>query len=165
MSKPDASKSNFVYVTYIASTPEKVWQALTDAKMSERYWLGNRVESDWKVGSPFALKRDGPKAVVSGTVLKCDRPRRLSYSFHPEHDGLEREKPSRVSFELEKQKDQVKLTVTHDEFEPGSKVFESISRGWPLTLSSLKSLLETGRALHAHWYQEKLKREAKQVRP
>ena len=122
-------KPSFVYVIYIASTPEKVWQALTDAKMSECYWLGNRVESDWKVGSPFVLKRDGPKTVVSGMVLKCDRPRRLSYSFHPEHDGLEREKPSRVSFELEKQMDQVKLSVTHDEFEPGSKVFESISRG------------------------------------
>lgn len=155
------SKPGFVYVIYIASTPEKVWQALTDPKMSERYWLGNRVESDWKVGSPFALKRDDPKVTVTGTVLACDPRRRLSYSFHPEHDGLQSEKPSRVCFELEKQKDQVKLSLTHDEFEPGSKVFESISRGWPLTLSSLKSLLETGRTLQAFWYQEKLKRGAK----
>jgi uncharacterized protein YndB with AHSA1/START domain len=155
------SKPSFVYVIYIASTPEKVWQALTDPKLSERYWLGNRVDSDWKVGSPFALKRDAPKAIVTGTVLVCNPPRRLSYSFHPVHDGLENEKPSRVNFELEKQKDQVKLSLSHDEFEPGSKVFESISRGWPLTLSSLKSLLETGRTLHAFWYQEKLKRGAK----
>lgn len=155
------SKPSFVYVIYIASTPEKVWQALTDPKLSERYWLGNRVVSDWKVGSPFALDRDEPKVTVTGTVLKCDPRRRLSYSFHPEHDALQNEKPSRVSFELEKQKDQVKLSLIHDEFEPGSKVFESISRGWPLTLSSLKSLLETGRTLSAFWYQEKLKREAK----
>lgn len=155
------SNPSFVYVVYIASKPDKVWQALTDPKLSERYWLGNRVVSDWKVGSPFALQRDEPKAAVTGTVLECKPPRRLSYSFHPEHDALQTEKPSRVSFELEKQKDQVKLSLTHDEFEPGSKVFESISRGWPLTLSSLKSLLETGKALQAFWYEEKQKREAK----
>jgi|SRR3972149_112192 len=158
------SKPSFVYVIYIASTPEKVWQALTDGKMTERYWFGNRVESDWKVGSPFALKRGDKKVTDTGTVLKCEPRRCLSYSFHPEHEGFENEQPSRVTFELEKQKDQVKLTMIHDEFEPDSKVFESISRGWPLILSSLKSMLETGRTLQAHWYQEKLKREAKQVR-
>ncbi len=69
-----------------------------------------------------------------------------------------------MSFEIEKQKDQIKLSLTHDEFEPGSKVFENTSRGWPLTLSSLNSFLENGRVLHAFWYQEKLKREAKQAR-
>jgi uncharacterized protein YndB with AHSA1/START domain len=157
------SNPSFVYVIYIASTPKKVWQALTDPKLSERYWLGNRVVSDWKVGSPFALERDDPKVTVTGTVLECVPPRLLSYSFRPAHDGLGKEKPSRVSFELERQNDQVKLSLTHDEFEPGSKVFESISRGWPLTLSSLKSLLETGKTLHAFWYQEKLKRNAKEA--
>jgi uncharacterized protein YndB with AHSA1/START domain len=158
------NQPQFVYVIYIASSPDKIWRALTDPDMTERYWLGNRIESGWKPGSPVTLKRAKPKVVVSGVLLACEPQRLLSYSFHPEHDGLEKEKPSRVTFEIEKQGDQVKLTLTHDEFEPGSKVFEGISRGWPLTMSSLKSLLETGRTLTANWYQEKLKREAKQAR-
>ncbi len=159
-----SDKPQFVYVIYIASSPEKLWRALTDPGMTERYWLGNRIESDWKPGSPVTLKRAKPKGGRFGILLAHEPPRRLSYSFHPEHDGLEKEKPSRVTFEIEKQSDQVKLTLTHDEFEPDSAVFEGISRGWPLTLSSLKSLLETGRTLTANWYQEKLKREARQAR-
>jgi uncharacterized protein YndB with AHSA1/START domain len=143
-----------VYVIYIASSAEKVFEALTDAKMSERYWTGNRVESDWKVGAPFALKLKREDKDVIGTVLEVDPPRRLAYTFHPHHAGMEREPPSRVSFELEQQKDQVKLTVVHDDFEPGSKVFEGISQGWPLVLSSLKSFLESGRVLRAPWYED-----------
>ncbi len=148
------TKPSFVYVIYIASSPEKVWHALTDAELSERYWFGNRVESDWKVGSPFALKRG--KTIVTGVVLEIDPPRRLSYTFHHEQKDHQHEKPSRVTLEIEQQKDQVKLTVVHDDFEPGSKVFESISGGWPLVLSSLKSLLEADRVLRALWYEEKI---------
>jgi uncharacterized protein YndB with AHSA1/START domain len=149
-----SDKLSFVFVIYIASTAEKVFQALTDGDMSERYWVGNRLQSDWKVGSPFALKlkREGNR--VTGTVLEIDPPRRLAYSFHSQHNGLESENPSRVAFEIEDQKDQVKLTVTHDQFPPSSKVFEHISRGWPLVLSSLKSFLESGRVLRAPWYEE-----------
>ncbi len=158
------SKPRFAYVIYIASTPAKVWQALIDEKMSERYWFGNRVVSDWKVGAPFALMRGETHVTDPGKVLEFNPPRRLSYTFCPITPDVKREKPSRVTFEIEKQKDQVKLTVAHDEFEEGSKVFESISSGWPLVLSSLKSLLETGKVLRAFWYEEKLKREAKQAR-
>ena len=143
------SKPEFVYVIYIASTPEKVFEALTDAKMSERYWHGNYVESDWKVGSPFALRLSRHDKEVTGEVLEYDPPRRLAYTFRAAHDGHASEKPSRVTFTLEQQKDQVKLTMIHDDFEPGSKVFEGISQGWPLVLSSLKSLLETGESLEA----------------
>ena len=154
MSSSGATKPKFVYVTYIASTPESVFDALTDAKMSEQYWDGNKAQSDWKVGSPFKLKRKREGGDIVGKVLEVDRPHRLAYTFHPQHDGLQNETPSRVTFDIERQKDQVKLTTTHDEFDPGSKVFESISRGWPLVLSSLKSFLETGRVLRAHWYDE-----------
>jgi uncharacterized protein YndB with AHSA1/START domain len=146
------SKPEFVYVIYIASTPEKVFAALTDAKMSEQYWAGNRVVSDWKIGAAFALKLKREETDVTGKVLEYDPPRRLAYSFHPRHDGMDAEPPSRVTFELEQQKDQVRLTIVHDGFEPGSKAFESISRGWPFVLSSLKSYLEAGRVLHAPWY-------------
>jgi uncharacterized protein YndB with AHSA1/START domain len=147
------SKPEFVYVIYIASTPEKIFEALTDAKMSEQYWDGNSVVSDWNIGAPFALKLKRKDKHVTGKVLEFDPPRRLAYSFHPEHDGMEVERPSRVSFELEQQKDQVKLTIVHDGFDPGSKAFEGISRGWPFVLSSLKSYLEVGKVLHAPWYQ------------
>jgi len=152
------SKPSFVYVIYIASTPEKVFAALTDARMSERYWFGNHVESDWKAGSPFALKR-GEKKMCTGTVLESDPPRRLSYTFQSLKDEMPNENPTRVTFEIERQEDQVKLTVMHDGFVPGSKVFESISEGWPLMLSSFKSFLEGGRVLRALWYEEAIRRE------
>src|SRR5262249_42959259 len=107
------------------------------------------------VGSPFTLKlKRGEKEDLVGKVLAFDPPRRLAYTFHPHHDGLEREGPSRVTFEIEPQQDQVKLTVTHDEFPVGSAVFEQISRGWPHVLSSLKSYLETGKGMVAPWYRE-----------
>jgi len=147
------SKPNFVYVTYIASTPEKVFKALTDTDATARFWFGNGVTSDWKVGSPIAFHRNGQLS-LSGKVLEYDPPRRLSYTFVPQKDGLYTEEPSRVVFEIEQQRDQVKLTMIHDDFPPNTKVFEKISEGWPLVLSSLKSYLEMNRVvLHAPWYE------------
>jgi len=149
-----SDKPQFVYVIYIASTPEKVWQALTDGDMSEQYWHGNRVTSDWKKGSSFEIKMRRHDKNLTGTVLEVDPPRRLAYSFQPHHVGMAGEPPSRVVFDIEQQKDQVKLTIVHDGFAAGSKVFEAISRGWPLVLSSLKSYLETGKVLQPDWYEE-----------
>lgn len=146
------SKPEFVYTIYIASTPEKVFEALTDAKMSERYWHGNSVDSDWKVGSPFALRLARHENDVTGEVLEYDPPRRLAYSFRA-HDGSDGGKASRVTFELERQRDQVRLTMIHDQFEPGSDVIEKVSKGWPLVLSSLKSYVECGKVLYAPWYE------------
>mgnify|MGYP001461377362 FL=1 len=144
------SKPNFVYVIYIASTVDKVFAALTDPKLSARYWFGYEVTSEWKVGAPFSLMKDGKKW-DNGTVLEYDPPRRLSYSFHPEHDGLENERPSRVAFDLEDINGQVKLTLVHDEFDEGSQVLPKIGMGWPSILSSLKSFLETGKELPPFW--------------
>jgi uncharacterized protein YndB with AHSA1/START domain len=146
------TKPSFVYVTYIASTPEKVFAALTSAQATEKYWFGNALISDWKVGSPMTMTRKGVTAVKS-TILENDPPRRLAYTFSSQHDGLDKEKPSRVVIDIEQQKDQVKLTVTHDDFEPGAETFKRIGQGWPLVLSSLKSFLETGTSrLTAPWY-------------
>ena len=146
------SKPVFVYTIYIASTPEKVFKALTDTDATAKFWFGNAVTSDWKVGAPVEFRREG-KLIVKGNVLEYDPPRRLAYTFHSQHDGLDSETPTRVVLDLEKQKDQVKLTVTHDEFAPDSKLFDRISNGWPLVLSSLKSYLEMNRVvLHAPWY-------------
>jgi uncharacterized protein YndB with AHSA1/START domain len=146
MSEPKISKAKFVYVSYIASAREKVFAALTSADMSEQYWSGFSVTSDWKVGSEFSLRRKG-KVWDTGKVLEYDPPHRLSYTFHPQHSGVENEKPSRVTFTLEDANGQIRLTMLHDDFEDGSKVFEMIQTGWPSVLSSLKSLLETGKPL------------------
>jgi uncharacterized protein YndB with AHSA1/START domain len=149
------TKPSFVYVTYIAATPEKVFAALTGAQATEKYWFGNAVTSDWKVGSPIEFNREG-KLIVQGKVLENDPPRRLSYTFHAMHEPHNgKEKPSRVVFDLEAQRDQVKLTVTHDDFAEDSKVFPAISQGWPLVLSSLKSYIEADRVLWAPWYEKK----------
>lgn len=154
------NKPSFVYVIYIASTPDKVWQALTDGKMTEQYWFGYQISSDWKVGSPFSVSKGSDKAFDKGVVLESDPPRRLSYTWHPQYDDVKHERPSRVTFELAPFKDQVRLTIVHDDFDEGSKVFKSISGGWPKVLSSLKSLLETGRGLAPSWSDEDRKRVA-----
>jgi uncharacterized protein YndB with AHSA1/START domain len=155
MAEMSRSKPFFVYTIYIASTPDKVFAALTDATATSKFWFGNAATSDWKVGSPVTFHREG-NLIVEGQILEYMPPRRLSYSFKPVHDELfSGEQPSRVVFDLEQQKDQVKLTVTHDEFAEDSRVFANISKGWPLVLSSLKSYLEANRVLYAPWYDEK----------
>jgi uncharacterized protein YndB with AHSA1/START domain len=140
------SKPEFVYVTYIETTPEKLWEALTDSEFSKRYWFGTEVRSDWKVGSPFALVTDG-KTSDTGTVLEVDRPRLLSYTFKHELYENMREPATRVVFTIEPYGDLVKLTVTHEDFIEGSKLVGAISTGWPAILSGLKSMLETGKPL------------------
>ncbi len=141
------SKPEFVYVTYIETTPQKLWQALTGSEFSKRYWFGTVFRTDWTVGSPFALVMDG-KATDTGTVLEFDPPKRLSYTFHHElNEAARKETPSRVTLVLEPYGKLVKLIVTHQGFPPGSVVVDSISKGWPAILASLKSLLETGEAL------------------
>src|SRR5262245_4599313 len=110
------SKPEFVYVTYIETTPDKLWQALTSSAFSKRYWFNTEFRTDWKVGSPFALVMDG-KITDTGQVLAFDPPKRLSYTFHNQmSEEARREKPSRVTFVLEPFGKLVKLTLTHDDF-------------------------------------------------
>ena len=141
------SGPTFVYVTYIATTPEILWQALTDGAFTRQYWFGTRIESEWRPGARVTFWRDDAVS-DSGEVLEYAPHRRLSYTWHVEfHEEFRRERPSRVTFELETVGAAVKLTITHDDFDPGSKVCQAISGGWPKVLASLKSFLETGRAL------------------
>ena len=140
-------KPEFVYVTYIETTPEKLWQALTSSEFSRRYWFDTELQSDFKVGSPFALVMNGTTTDV-GEILEADPPRRLSYSFrHVLNDEMRNERPTKVVFAIEPHGKLVKLTLTHDGFAEDSKLLDSISKGWPAILSSLKSLLESGNAL------------------
>jgi len=151
-------KPKFVYVTLITTTPEKLWAALTDPTFTVQYWGGTSVESDWKEGSRVVFRWHG-EIVHDDIVLKSDPPKLLSYTFHPLHiEDLRSEKASRVIFEIQDLTDKlrqpgpvVKLTVTHDDFPPDSKIFPMICQGWPDILSSLKSMLETGRAIEFKW--------------
>ena len=147
------SPPQFVYVTYINTTPEKLWEALTHPDFTQRYWGGRRIVSDWKVGSPVTyLKPDG-SAEIKGEVLRSDPPRELSYSWKSVigPSGEEPESPTRVTFKIAQPWGSVQLTVTHDGFPPESRLFPFISMGWPAILSSLKSLLETGEPLPSTW--------------
>jgi uncharacterized protein YndB with AHSA1/START domain len=140
-------KPAFNYISYIETTAEELWEALTNSEFTTRYWWDTSVISDWKVGSPVSLVIKGLTTDV-GEILVSDRPRRLSYTFH--HILNERalkERPSRVTFVLEPRGELIKLTLTHEGFADDSVVVDGISKGWPAILSSLKSLLETGRPL------------------
>ncbi|HEY3792916.1 MAG TPA: SRPBCC family protein [Bradyrhizobium sp.] len=140
-------KPEFIYVIYIETTPEKLWEALTNAEFTKRYWFGTELTSDWKVGSRYALVMDGTTTDV-GEILEADPPRRLSYTFkHVLNDEMRNEAPSKVVFMIEPHGKLVKLTLTHEGFAEGSKLLDGISKGWPAILSSLKSLLESGTAL------------------
>lgn len=142
MPKPD-----FVYVTYIRTTPDKLWEALTSSDFSRRYWFGTEFRSDFKVGSPFALVMGG-KVSDTGEILEADRPRRLSYTFkHELDDEMRKEGATKVVFTLAPHGELVKLTLTHEGFGKDSKLLNGISKGWPAILASLKSLLESGDAL------------------
>jgi uncharacterized protein YndB with AHSA1/START domain len=152
------SKPEFVYVSYIRTTRELLYRALTERAFMERYW-GVVVESDWEAGSAITWEKDGLRqADPRQVVLEADPPRRLSYTWHAItpawNTSLSEERCrraaaeplSQVTFELESHGELVKLTVVHDHFEPDSIVAQMVSKGWPMVISSLKSLLETGEA-------------------
>jgi uncharacterized protein YndB with AHSA1/START domain len=140
------SKPAFVYTTYIETSAEKLWHALTDGDFTERYWFGYRLSLEPKAGSPYTFTRpDGTS--VDGKVLEFDPPRRLAYTWNLCSPEAAQEPVSRVAFDLETRGKVVKLTVTHDAFGEGSKTQRDISGGWPMVLASLKSLLETGHPL------------------
>jgi uncharacterized protein YndB with AHSA1/START domain len=138
------SKPEFVYTTYIETSAEKLWHALTDGDFTERYWFGHRVTSDWQVGSAYGFKNQG-KPTVEGKVLVSDPLRRLAYTWNNRKDEAKGEGTSRVTFDLEPRGKVIKLTVTHDELE--EKTLRDISGGWPMVIASLKSMLETGHPL------------------
>ena len=138
------SKPEFVYVTYIETTPEKLWHALTDGNFTERYWFGARLKSDWKVGSPFEMLRSDGTVSDAGKVVECDPPRRLAYTFVNLSDKYRNEFPALATFVLEPHGKLVKLTLTHEEFGAGSKMLPAISKGWPAILSSLRASWRPG---------------------
>jgi uncharacterized protein YndB with AHSA1/START domain len=143
MSKPETS---FVYVTYIRTTPEKLWAALTDAELMQQYWFGCHCESDWRPGSPWKLVFDDGRVADSGEILEADPPRLLvikwKNDWSPEFSA---EGYSRCVMEIEPAGEAVKLTIVHSMDKANAQFIErGVSGGWPKILSNLKSLLETG---------------------
>jgi uncharacterized protein YndB with AHSA1/START domain/DNA-binding transcriptional ArsR family regulator len=136
-----SDRPTFVYVTYIESTPEKVWRALTDADLTGEYW-GHRNVSDWQVGSRWEHQRTDGSGIadVAGEVLVSDPPRRLVTTW----DGAD--EPSQVTFDIERYEDIVRLTVTHENL-ANAREYEDAASGWSAVLSNLKTMLETGHAL------------------
>ena len=135
-------------VLYIATTTQRVWDALTNPDVTERYWFGTRMESDWRVGSTLSYVVRG-RTTDEQTIVASDPPHRLAYTFHPLAEPFVREAPSRVEFTIDERDGVVRLTVLHDGFPPGSAVLPACTGAWPKILSGLKSLLETGRSLPA----------------
>lgn len=139
------SKSEFVYVTYIRTTPEKLWSALSNAEFMKQYWFGMHCECDWKVGSPWKLVFADGRIADAGELVEIDPPKRLVLKWRNEwKPEMKAEGYSRCTFDLEPMKGAVKLTVTHAMDRAPSRFIEAVSGGWPKILSNLKSLLETG---------------------
>jgi uncharacterized protein YndB with AHSA1/START domain len=145
-------KPQFVYAMYISTSPEKLWNALIDPKMTAKYWQHENI-SDWKSGSKWEHRRcDGKRTLkLVGKVIESSPPRRLILTWAFPADEAREEKHTRVTFEIESVGDVVRLTVTHDRLEPGSEMFQRIMKGWPKVLSSLKSLMEVGQPLPELW--------------
>jgi uncharacterized protein YndB with AHSA1/START domain len=140
--------TSFVYVTYIASTPEKVFEAITRPDIARRYW-GHENVSDWKPGSKWEHVRANEDRTVElvGKVIEIEPPTRLVISWANASQAADPDSHSRVTFDVVEYDDMVRLTVTHDDLIVGSGMAIGVSKGWPAVLSSLKSLLETGRGL------------------
>ena len=141
--------STFVYVTYIKTTPERVWSALTDPEIMPKYWFGVHQESDWKPGSDWKMILADGRVADAGKVIEIEPNKRLvlewTNQFRPE---LKAEGASRCVLEIEPHAEGVvKLTVTHGIDVPQSKLVEAVSGGWPRIFANLKSMLETGEPL------------------
>ncbi|WP_332700319.1 SRPBCC family protein [Devosia sp.] len=140
--------TSFVYVTYIQSTPDKVFEAITRPDLARRYW-GHENVSEWKPGSRWEHIRANDERTVElvGKVVEVLPPKRLVMTWTNASQEADPESYSRVTFDIEEYEDMVRLTVAHDELLAGGGMAKGVSKGWPLVLSSLKSFLETGRAL------------------
>ncbi len=136
-----------VYEIYIKTTPERLWKAITDPEMRSKYSFGNRISSDWTRGSRYEATNPGaPGILVEGENVEIDPPRRLVQTMRALWDeDVKKEGTSRVTWEIEPVGDSCRLTVTHDRLREGAN--DQLYGGWPMILSGLKTLLETGELL------------------
>lgn len=138
-------RSSFVYVTYIRTTPERLWSALTDKDFIPRYWFGVTLESDWRKDSPWRMVFPAGDPSAGGEVLEADPPRRLVLSWnHQSRPDFAAEITTRCTIQIDPVDSAVKLTILHESDKPGSLLIGAVSDGWPKIIANLKSLLETG---------------------
>ncbi len=141
----DAGKSSFVYVTYIRTTPERLWSALTSEEFAQQYWRGASPEAEWKVGGSWKLMFPDGRVADAGEIVAFEPSKRLGIRWRNEwKPEFKAEGWSLCTMEIEPVDDAVKLTVTHSIEREASKLIDAVSGGWPQILSNLKSLLETG---------------------
>jgi uncharacterized protein YndB with AHSA1/START domain len=142
MPKPSSS---FVYVTYIATTPERLWSALTNPEFTRQYWLGATIDAEWKPGGAWKLSYPDGRTTDSGQIVEFEPTKRIAMRWqHQLKPELKAEGWSHCTMEIETVGKAVKLTVTHNMDVEGSNLIGAVSGGWPQILSNLKSMLETG---------------------
>ena len=141
------ARSTFVYVSYIRTTPDALWTALTDAEFMKQYWFGMHCQSEWTAGSPWKLVSPQGEVFDAGEIVEAVPPKRLVIRWeHQNRAELKADGPSLCTMEIEPEGDAVKLSITHTVERDPSKLIEAVSGGWPKVISNLKSLLETGAA-------------------
>lgn len=141
----DTAESSFVYVTFIRTTPLRLWSALTDPEFMKEYWFGVHIKTEWKAGAPWEMLYPDGRLTDSGEIVEFDPPKRIVLKWrHELRPELKAEGFARCTIELEPVSDAVKLTITHTMDREQSKLIQAVSGGWPKILSNLKSLLETG---------------------
>ena len=139
------ARSTFVYVSYIRTTPEKLWSALTEAEFMKQYWFGVHGESQWTAGASWKSVSPHGQTLDAGEIVEAERPRRLVIRWqHQDKPELKAEGESLCTIELEPSGTAVKLSITHTIEREPSKLIEAVSGGWPKVISNLKSLLEIG---------------------
>jgi uncharacterized protein YndB with AHSA1/START domain len=144
------SNSRFVYVTYIRTTPQKLWEALTTPEFMKQYWFGVTAESDWQPGSPWKLMLPDGRVADTGEILEAEPMKRLVIKWRNEfRPELKAEGYTRCTMEIEQDGDIAKLSIVHEIDVADSKTIAAVSGGWPRILSNLKTLLETGDVLSA----------------
>ena len=148
MTNAHAANSRFVYVTYIRTTPEKLWRALIEPEFTRKFWCETWQDCTWKVGATWKAMTPDGRVADDGEVIEYDPHKRLTVTWRNHlFADANAEGYSRLTYELEQQGDTVKLTLIHQIDKPGSTLIEKVSHGWPAILASLKSLLETGAPL------------------
>lgn len=141
-------RPSHVYKQFIRATPEAVWNAITDGAMTKQYFYGTRVQSSWETGAQLDYFNDQDGVVITGTVLESDPPRKLVYTWVDHFSDPEgKEKPSRITWEIEQNGAVCALTLIHDDFEGETQTYKNVGGGWPWVLSNMKTLLETGATL------------------
>ena len=142
------AKSSFVYVTYIRTTPAKLWEALLKPEFTRIYWFGVTMDSEWKKGSTWKMVYPDGRVTDSGEILDIEKEKRLVIKWrHEMRPELKAEGDSLCTIQIDQEQGAVKLTIQHEIDQAMSKLIEAVSGGWPKILSGLKSLLETGSAL------------------